>query len=152
MFNSIMIISMSDGKLKDNSFCGMSSLIYIRNPPPCLFLSFLKGLENLLIKNWDSGKDWSSLLSVITNISTKSAIVILISSNLFGIELALRVEKINILWLLFFCLYKSNKLFSGPWLELGSEFSELGHWQHWCLDEPQYYHYQFHLSKVNLQH
>ena len=129
------------GKLNDNSFCGMSSLIYIRSLPPCLFLSFLKGLGNLLTKNWGSGKDWSSLLSVITNISTKSAIVILISSNLFGIELALRVEKINILWLLFFCLYKSNKLFSGPWLELGSEFSELGHWQHWCLDEPQYYHY-----------
>ena len=136
MINSIMIISMSDGKLKDNSFCGMSSLIYIRSPS-CLFLSFLKGLEKLLIKNWDSGKDWSSLLSVITNISTKSAIVILISSNLFEIELELMVEKINLLRLLFFCLHKSNKSFSGLWIE----FSELGHWQHWCLYEPQYYHY-----------
>ena len=123
MFNSIMIISMSDGKLKDNSFCGMSSLIYIQSLPPCLFLSFLKGLGDLLIKNWDSGKDWSSLISVITNISTKSAIVILISSNLFGTELILRVEKINLLWLLFFSLHKNNKSFSGPWLELGSEFS-----------------------------
>ena len=91
MFNSIMIISMSDGKLEDNSFCGMSSLIYIRSPPPCLFLSFLKSLENLLIKIWESGKDWSSLLSIITNTSTKSAIAILISSDLFGIELTLRV-------------------------------------------------------------
>ena len=111
MFNSIMIISMSDGKLKDDSFCGMSSLIYIKSLPPCLFLSFLKGLENLLIKNWDSGKDWSSLLSVITNISTKSAIVILISSNLFGIELALRVEKINLLWLLFSVYVKATSHF-----------------------------------------
>ena len=34
MFNSIVIISMSDGKLKDISFCGMSSLIYISRPRP----------------------------------------------------------------------------------------------------------------------
>ena len=93
-----MIIPISDRKLKENSFCGISSLIYIRSPPPCLFLSFLKGLENLLIKNWESGKDWSSLLSVITNISTKSAIVILISSNLFGTELTLRVDDELFLW------------------------------------------------------
>ena len=121
---------------------------------------FPKGLGEplkkfFLIKNWASGKDWSSLLSVITNLSTKSAVVVLMSSNLFGIELILRVEKINLFWLLFFCLHKSNKLFSGPWLELGSEFSQLRHWQHWCLDEPQYYHYWFYLSKtktVNLHH
>ena len=69
---------------------------------------------------------WPSLLSVITNISTKSAVVILISSNLFGTELTLRVEKINLLlWLLFFCLHKSSKSFLGSWQELGSEFSEL---------------------------
>ena len=141
MFNSIMIISILGCKWKGNSFCGMSFLIYIRSLLPCLFLSFLKDLENLLRKNWDSGKDWSSLLSVIINISTKSAIVVLISSNLFGTELTLRVEKINLLWLLFFCLHKSNKSFWGPSLELGSDFSELGHWQHWCLDEPQYYHH-----------
>ena len=117
MFNSVMIFSMSDGKLKDNFciFCRMSFLIFIRSPPPCLFLSFLKDLENLLMKNWEPGKNWSSLLPVITNIST----------ILFRIELTLRFEENNLLWCFFFCLHKSSKSFSGSWLELGLEFSKL---------------------------
>ena len=43
MFNSIMIISMSDGKLKDNYLCGMSSLIYIK-PATMPISIFPKGL------------------------------------------------------------------------------------------------------------